>query len=200
MRDCPYSTTRRSHSSPRLRWADSGPAEHPERIDVEYLKQTDPTTLTRGILKPIRTEPFEWKRRSRLRAGSFSDEPIDWDLIDYAEKLFITSKDSQAARQKKIEEKEKKRRKLFSLSASYLDDARRNFIPTYIPQQTNNSLSSINYPPYSNLLTYTRRPPYSDVSTTSNVNSETESKSLEKLVAERAVKLEAKINSRIKKY
>ena len=123
MRDCPYSTPKRSRSSPRLRWAESGPTEHPEMIDVRYFDKNEPSasvsasvsestdmifsrpsrTPARRILKPLRTEPFEWRRRSRLRADSFSDELIDWDLatMEYEPKVLISKKDSREAQKRR---------------------------------------------------------------------------------------------------
>ena len=125
---------RRSRSSPKLRWAESGPTEHPERVEVRYFNDLEPPisvsesvsepvsesifesvsdstvsmpsrTPARRILKPARTDPFEWPMRSRARASSFTDEPMDWELatMDYEPKVLIGREDSkQASRVKKI--------------------------------------------------------------------------------------------------
>ena len=130
MKECPYTPARRLPS--RLKWAEAGPIEHPERTDVRYFNMHDPVssvsepvsesidtissrlsqTPARRILKPLKTESFEWRRRSRLKADSFSDEPIDWDLatMEYEPQVFISKEDSVAALQRKKEEKKRRKR------------------------------------------------------------------------------------------
>ena len=123
---------RRSRSSPKLRWAESGPAEHPERVDFRYYDEDEPSssfsasvsestdtissrssrTPARRILKPARTDPFEWPMRSRARASSFTDEPMDWELatMDYEPKVLIGREDSQAALKAKKKQKQARKK------------------------------------------------------------------------------------------
>ena len=122
---------RRSRSSPKLRWAESGPAEQPEMVDIRYFDKKKPAasvnaavsestdtissrssrTPARRILKPARTDPFEWPMRSRAGASSFTDEPMDWELatMDYEPKVLISREDSQQAfKEKKLRKAKEK--------------------------------------------------------------------------------------------
>ena len=109
-----------SRSSPELRWADSGPQDHPERLETRFYYKKDPAShvshsLEPGISRPaakkilkVRSDPFGWPIRSRLDADSLSDDPIDWDLasMPYERKLFLTKKDSIKAMRKRKEAEE----------------------------------------------------------------------------------------------
>ena len=116
----------RARSSPRLRWADAkGSSLGISKI--RYFDLLEPPSLVsesvssssrfshskpsaRKILKK-RSTPFSFPTRQRLRASSFSDVPIDWDLVETQPKVFISRNDSIEARIRKRSDRQIKKAK-----------------------------------------------------------------------------------------